>query len=516
MSRTKVNTFFIFTFVIVLSLLIAQTSIAQIIPALEIIFPQRGAPGQVINLLLKGSDFESISELNGVLLTGQELPVFDFNILSDQLIEVLVLIPEDIPTGPTEISFIFDGIGMDAFFIVTEPGEQELAPILNSIKPQEGRVDTEETLFVEFSSFLDSELGEVIIGGVEMPILEYAVNETGEAWRIRIYLPAETPIGETEIGLYYQDFSFRDYFFVQGPDFDQPVESLIYGFSPKEGRIGTEIELYLEGENLLGLGELVGMTIAGMDVQILYYTNESNEISVAGVYLPPELPAGETEIVFFFENFGHEDRFFVDRREPGTDFGDRPTLWNISPQEGEIDSEIELLLEGDNLFELGDLISVAIGGLDIPVFDNEILSNETVLINVFLPEETHLGRQTIIIAFENSEFSESFEVTEPIQTDFPTDILLIIGISIVVGAAIIGGGILVTRSIKGRSSQKEKPDEHPEEPEPLIDFKVGMDYGNQSVEPTESSLTIDLHFDIEMDFGEQSIETDNDGLLDNN
>ena len=509
MLRKKLSACFVAALIFLFASLNFKSAFAQEIPLLYGVYPQRGSLGTEVNLLLSGDGFHSLGELSSVQISGQEIPVLDYAVVSNQLIRVLILIPEQTATGETEISFLFDNMGMDAYFVVIEGGDQEISPVIRQINPQDGQVDTEMTLFFEGTRLFElGELGGVIIGDVEIPVIDGNI-ESDQSMFIAIYLPLETPIGETEISVFFENYSFEEFFFVrrQGPRPEEPGITNLRGLNPQEGEVDTEIELFLEGENLFELGGLIGVSINGIDIPVLDYAIESNESMVIVVYMPPDLPTGETGIAFFFENYSFEEFFFIRGQEPGPEEPGITNLRGLNPQEGEVDTEIELFLEGENLFELGGLIGVSISGIDIPVLDYEVESNESMVMRVYLPEDTPRGGQIIAIFFENAGLEESFFVSVPPEIPIPTVVVVVV--------VVVVSGVLVGRFLRGRRIRTERLDEKSTQPQAKIDFIVAVDPGTQSVELSEPSLTmgINLRFEIEVDPGNQSVEPDGNSLI---
>ena len=410
MLRKKLSACFVAALIFLFASLNFKSAFAQEIPFLYGVYPQRGSLGTEVNLLLSGDGFHSLGELSSVQISGQEIPVLDYAVVSNQLIRVLILIPEQTATGETEISFLFDNMGMDAYFVVIEGGDQKISPVIRQINPQDGQVDTEMTLFFEGTRLFElGELGGVIIGDVEIPVIDGNI-ESDQSMFIAIYLPLETPIGETEISVFFENYSFEEFFFVrrQGPRPEEP-----------------------------------GIT----------------------------------------------------------------NLRGLNPQEGEVDTEIELFLEGENLFELGGLIGVSISGIDIPVLDYEVESNESMVMRVYLPEDTPRGGQIIAIFFENAGLEESFFVSVPPEIPIPTVVVVVV--------VVVVSGVLVGRFLRGRRIRTERLDEKSTQPQAKIDFIVAVDPGTQSVELSEPSLTmgINLRFEIEVDPGNQSVEPDGNSLI---
>lgn len=498
---------------ILFAVLPGSTAHAQEFPFIEILYPQQGSPGEVVDLLLRGGGFDSVKALNAVAISGFEVPVLDYAILSDEAVEVRILIPEDMPVGVTEITFVFDDFGADALFVVSE---DTAAPLEYRLFPQEGRQGTEITLQLETFNEALGPFGGVTLWGVDLPVLAFEVSEAGDSWAFRVFLPPEVPAEEGEIRLYFENSSLRESFFVFGPEFDQPPGPAVGGYDPIEGQRDTEIEFILQGNLLSELGDLVGLTVAGVDLPILDYFVEAEEYAVVRTFLPPELPLGETRIAFYYESYGpFTDIFQVNPREPEPDEIRQPVIYSVSPLEGDHDSDLLLRLGGVNLDLLGALVEVRIGDFALTDTDYEILTTETSVVYAYLPEDAPSGEQSLTIAFENAEISTDFLVRR-LSPVIPLWLLAIVGIVVIAGAVLVGGGILVVRAFRGSRAPQEKPDERGQERQPRFDFKVVPDLGTQTIEPAEDNLTLDLNlrFEIYKDPGEQEINTGGGRLTD--
>lgn len=253
--------------------------------------------------------------------------------------------------------------------------------------------------------------------------------------------------------------------------------------SPNTGSIGEEVNLQLWGDGFEILGKLVSVRIRGQELEIRGYRFVSNQLIEVLIWIPEQTPVGETEIRFIFDDKSTLDALFIvtepgDREERrGTG---RPALWGLTPNDGEVDTDIELYLEGENLYELGELIAVTISGLEIPVWEYGPESNETMVIYAYLPADAPRGDQSIAISFENAGIKENFYVNETSDDDFP--IAVVIG----VGVAVVAGGAMVGRSIRKRRKTKK---ERPTQPRMSVRFNVEVDIGTQSLQITDSDQT---------------------------
>lgn len=275
------------------------------------------------------------------------------------------------------------------------------------------------------------------------------------------------------------------------------VSPVLLRLTPREGIVNTDVRLHLEGEGFSGLGNLVGLAIGGVDAPVLDYVPESDTSMVIATHLPRDLPMGETRITFMFENGRFEEAFIVRGEEPGPMAPVIPALRGLDPREGKAGAEVELSLRGENVPGLGNLLRVNLAGMDLRVLDRRIISDETLRIRVYLPENTPRGKQTIVFFFENARFEEPFFVNTPA---FPTAI-------VIAGIAVAGGGFVFGRRLLRKRRSRL--------PHTQLDFIVGVDHGVQSVEAAKSStqMNIDLRFEIDVDPGEQSVELDGNSII---
>lgn len=278
------------------------------------------------------------------------------------------------------------------------------------------------------------------------------------------------------------------------PTFAQEI-AILEEVSPNTGSIGEEVNLQLWGDGFDNLGELTSVRISGQALEIRGYRRVSNQLIEVLIWIPEQTPVGETEIRFIFDDKTVMDAFFI-----VTESGDRgetrrteeprgqpppgePVLWGLYPNEGDVDTDIELYLDGENLTNLGELIVVTISGFKIPVWEYSPESNESFVIYAYLPENTPLGYQTISIAFENAEMKEDFYVNAASDNDFP--IAVVIG----GGVAVAVGGATAIRRLRKPKRPKETPEERPTQPRMSIKFNVEVDMGTQSLEITDSDQT---------------------------
>lgn len=289
---------------------------------------------------------------------------------------------------------------------------------------------------------------------------------------------------------------------------------------PNQGSPGQEIRLELRGFGFDNLEDLTNVILSGVELEILDYDRLSNERIEVALFIPEQTPLGETEIRFVFEQIAL-DAFFIVTQPGGQETGP-PGITQISPQQGQADSDVELSLRGEFLFELGELVGVSIAGVEVPFWDYQAVSQGSATVWIYLPPELPRGNTGIALFYGNYNFEERFNVTEAFEVDgpdefgeptgngFSTIFIIFIGIAVVIGA------VVVVRVARGRKPPTEEPQERPEQPQAKIEFKVEVDPGRQSMESTRSprSLEFDLRFEIETDPGVQSIETKETPLID--
>jgi hypothetical protein len=220
MPPKKFNLHHLTAFLILILLLDFNTAFAQEGIYIDEVAPNQASPGQEIRLELHGAGFDNLEDLTAVRLSGVELEILDYNPLSDQLIEMMVFVPEQTPLGETEIRFIFEQIALDAFFIVTEPGGpgEPGGPrepgVIYEIAPLQGQVDSDMELSIRGDRLPElGELGGVTIAKMDVPFWDYQVESEGSA-TVQVYLPPELPRGTASIALFYGNYSFDGRFTV--------------------------------------------------------------------------------------------------------------------------------------------------------------------------------------------------------------------------------------------------------------------------------------------------------------
>jgi hypothetical protein len=214
MRRVKIYLYLLTTVPILILLLNFNTAFAQEGIQIDEVVPNQASPGQEIRLELHGVGFYNLDDLTAVQLSGVELDVLDYSRISDQLIEMMVFIPEQTPVGATEIRFIFDQIAIDAYFIVTEPGVPGETGMIYEIAPTEGQVDDDMELSIRGEGLPQlGELGGVTIASMDVPFWDYRIESEGSA-SVQIYLPPELPRGIASIALFYGNYNYEDLFTV--------------------------------------------------------------------------------------------------------------------------------------------------------------------------------------------------------------------------------------------------------------------------------------------------------------
>lgn len=100
-------------------------TVPPIIPELHNVDPAQGQQGSQLPLSLTGVGFSEIGILQGVALGVLEIPFEDLTLVSDELLNITILIPQDAPAGEQALSFFFENFAFDFPFLVTEPPPTE-------------------------------------------------------------------------------------------------------------------------------------------------------------------------------------------------------------------------------------------------------------------------------------------------------------------------------------------------------------------------------------------------------
>lgn len=91
-----------------------------------------------------------------------------------------------------------------------------------------------------------------------------------------------------------------------------------------------------------------------------------------------------------------------------------PVVHGVSPQEGRLGEQIDLVLDGDGFSQLDNLTSINISEVQIPFSSYEIIDNQTITVSLTIPEEAPTGEQQITFIFDNEFRLEApFAILEP-------------------------------------------------------------------------------------------------------
>jgi hypothetical protein len=182
---------------------------------------------------------------------------------------------------------------------------------IDEVIPNQGSPGQEIRLELRGGGFdnLERLIG-VRISGVELEFWDY-VRFSDEHIEVAVFIPEQTPLGQTEIRFIFEQVALDAFFIVTQPERREAEPPAINQITPQEGRVDTDIRLSLRGNFLYELGELAGVNIAGMDVPFWDYQVASDQSATVWIYLPLELPAERTGIALFYGNYSFEDRFTV-------------------------------------------------------------------------------------------------------------------------------------------------------------------------------------------------------------
>lgn len=403
------------------------------------------------------------------------------------------------------------------FVLNVKPALAQEMPVLYGVSPPEGHLGEELRLLLDGDGFFQLEaLVSVNISGVRIPFSNYAIidNQTIEVF---LRIPEQTPTGEQEISFIFEnEFGLDAPFVVLEPAGPSRESPMLYGVSPQEGRPGEQLPITLDGEGLLQLGDPQAVVINGMDASLLDYNLASDQGIEVFVRIPEDAPPGEGDISFFFEN-GDLNAYFV-VVQPGAPPPEGPpappreglglpSFRGVFPQEGPVESELRLRLDGENLSQLGALQAVNINGVDIPILDYQIQSDQAVETLVQVPADIPAGDGQISFFFDNSAFEAPFTIRAAIPPPR-------IPIEVIVGVAVVAGVIgFIGRGLFRRPrSPAKSPPQAPAPPE--FHFKSHMDPGSQTIETTGPSINadIDIRLITTLDHGVQYVEVAQDSL----
>jgi hypothetical protein len=408
-----------------------------------------------------------------------------------------------------------------AFFLIFcvlnfKPALAQEMPVLYGISPPEGHLGEELRLLLDGDGFFQLEvLVSVNISGVQIPFSNYAIIDD-QTIEVFLRIPEQTPTGEQKISFTFDnEFGLEALFVVLEPSGSGQESPLLYGVSPQEGHPGEQLPITLDGEGLLQLGDPQAVVINGMDAALLDYNLASDQVIEVFVRIPKDAPPGEGDISFFFEN-GDLNAYFVVIQPgapppegppaPPPEGPGPPSFRGVFPREARVESELRLRLDGENLSQLGDLQAVNINGVDIPVLDFQILSDQAIETLVQVPADIPAGDGQISFFFDNSAFEAPFTIRPAIPPPrIPIEV--IVGVAVVAGLlGFIGRGLFR----KPRPPAKSPP----QAPPPEFHFKSHMDPGSQTIETTGPSINadIDIRLITTLDYGVQNIEVEQDSL----
>jgi hypothetical protein len=186
---------------------------ARVQPLLNGVSPQEGRPGEQLPVTLDGGGFSNLGELQAVYINGVDAPLMNYNLASDQAMEVLVRIPEDAPPGEGDITFSFENGDLNAYFNVTEPGapppEEPGSASIREVSPLEGRAGSELSLRLNGENLSGlGDLQSVDINGRDIPIVNYQML-SDQAVATRLTIPADIPAGVGQIAFFFDNSTFE-------------------------------------------------------------------------------------------------------------------------------------------------------------------------------------------------------------------------------------------------------------------------------------------------------------------
>jgi hypothetical protein len=182
-------------------------------PFLNGVSPQEGRPGEQLSLTLDGGNFSRLGALQAVNISGENAPLLDYNLVSDQAIEVLIRVPENAPSGDGDITFFFENNNLNNYFAVVQPDAppaEEPAPAsIREVSPQEGRAGSELSLILNGENL--SHLGDlqsVDFNGRDIPVLNYQVL-SDQRVEIQLSFPADFPASVGQISFFFDNSTFE-------------------------------------------------------------------------------------------------------------------------------------------------------------------------------------------------------------------------------------------------------------------------------------------------------------------
>ena len=204
------------------------------------------------------------------------------------------------------------------------------APEITSVSPNEGQMTGNEAVFIEGSNF---QLGVEVYLGVNKAISCYRYNDT----RLRAMSPTADAPGPVDVKVVNPDeqsFVFPNgYTYAEPPPPPTPLITLV---SPSEGKIAGGDMVFIEGENF-SLGSEIYF---GTKKATGYYRYNDTKIRVIS---PPGDAEGPVDVRIVNndgESFtlvgGFSYRLLV------------PTITSVSPNEGKIEGNQTIFIEGEN------------------------------------------------------------------------------------------------------------------------------------------------------------------------
>ncbi len=187
-----------------------------------------------------------------------------------------------------------------------------------TLDPQEAEAGAVEVHLVLQGVGLGSfgELTDVVLSDYPLKFF-YEIVDDQTFW-VFVDFPMDVPAGEQRIIFFFQETSLAFPFFIFGPAQEIP-ELRLDNIFPGEGLIGTEVLVTLEGDGFSQLGSPLQILIGGIDVGFFDFVPESEQVMRFRFFIPEDVSAGDSEIVFIFEEAAFEEYFFVGEMiiEPG-------------------------------------------------------------------------------------------------------------------------------------------------------------------------------------------------------
>ena len=142
-----------------------------------------------------------------------------------------------------------------------------------------------------------------------------------ETFWVFIWIPADFRPGEYTIDFVFQEttisFPFRILGVIEDPPPDEPPPDepaptlFIEDMFPQEGEPGSDVEITLVGASLARLGPPVRVEIGGVEVEIWDFNAEDANTLRMVIYIPGDVPLGDNDISFIFEQAAFDEYFLV-------------------------------------------------------------------------------------------------------------------------------------------------------------------------------------------------------------